>query len=595
MAEPNNLDDDMIGTQLPHPEVEPFSNDSMITNGEEATMHDFANSQEEFPGREYQSHDEEYPLQDHQDGEGELVVQDFVNTQESIPNYDFTNATDGPQDNMTQTSEDQQEGVRQSVEGVLAAEPETPSQYEADAAMTDPYDESQGPAHIEDSYHHDQDNDSSTLFIPEHSPPAPHVVSGQASSANMPPPACPSIAPRQATPALSTFARIRNMQKRLQEKKNAAAKQVPFQSYANPDNEAYLEAVTSGITPSASMPVPDVDEDVMADRQAIAEYARQKRHYDDLKLKNGGKLSFRHDVEWMKIKGAEEARKKKRQRDLAKAREEDDGEPDLFPEVHQGSNDDNSDEAEDDAFNLDDVNLRKRRRQQPRKEPKQMSMQDAELHSMHVALEAADDLPRKKKKVALPNDASQSAGPSSARGRGSKSKTARTSKAKAPPKKAAKGGRQTAKKKRELDFAVRQATSLFNSDVFQQQAGAGSRELPTFRSRVKADALKELIASVPIGDQKKAKGDMNLLMTATKEFDGRGAVKADGSGHWKVKGMKTSLKNYQVLGTAFMRRRENDTQEPRGGLMADQMGLGKTLMMLGEYRSLQLRDNTDIF
>jgi SNF2 family DNA or RNA helicase len=34
------------------------------------------------------------------------------------------------------------------------------------------------------------------------------------------------------------------------------------------------------------------------------------------------------------------------------------------------------------------------------------------------------------------------------------------------------------------------------------------------------------------------------------------------------------------MGSAFMRRRENDATEPRGGLMADQMGLGKTLMML---------------
>jgi hypothetical protein len=44
--------------------------------------------------------------------------------------------------------------------------------------------------------------------------------------------------------------------------------------------------------------------------------------------------------------------------------------------------------------------------------------------------------------------------------------------------------------------------------------------------------------------------------------------------------MKTALKGYQVLGTSFMRRRENAIEHPQGGLMADQMGLGKTLMML---------------
>ena len=65
------------------------------------------------------------------------------------------------------------------------------------------------------------------------------------------------------------------------------------------------------------------------------------------------------------------------------------------------------------------------------------------------------------------------------------------------------------------------------------------------------------------------------------DFDGRGSVRSDQSGNWTVKGMTTSLKNYQVLGSAFMRRRENALEEPRGGLMADQMGLGKTLMMIG--------------
>ena len=44
--------------------------------------------------------------------------------------------------------------------------------------------------------------------------------------------------------------------------------------------------------------------------------------------------------------------------------------------------------------------------------------------------------------------------------------------------------------------------------------------------------------------------------------------------------MKTTLKHYQILGTAFMRRRETGSDRPRGGIMADAMGLGKTLMSL---------------
>ncbi|KAF2217010.1 hypothetical protein CERZMDRAFT_32249 [Cercospora zeae-maydis SCOH1-5] len=44
--------------------------------------------------------------------------------------------------------------------------------------------------------------------------------------------------------------------------------------------------------------------------------------------------------------------------------------------------------------------------------------------------------------------------------------------------------------------------------------------------------------------------------------------------------MRSTLKHYQVLGTAFMRKRETELYEPRGGILADEMGLGKTVMML---------------
>ncbi|KAF2103420.1 P-loop containing nucleoside triphosphate hydrolase protein [Rhizodiscina lignyota] len=44
--------------------------------------------------------------------------------------------------------------------------------------------------------------------------------------------------------------------------------------------------------------------------------------------------------------------------------------------------------------------------------------------------------------------------------------------------------------------------------------------------------------------------------------------------------MTCVLKHYQLLGAAFMRRRERGDDQPPGGLCADQMGLGKTIMML---------------
>lgn len=45
-------------------------------------------------------------------------------------------------------------------------------------------------------------------------------------------------------------------------------------------------------------------------------------------------------------------------------------------------------------------------------------------------------------------------------------------------------------------------------------------------------------------------------------------------------GMTSSLLHHQVQGAAWMRERESGTIEPRGGLQADQMGLGKTIMTI---------------
>jgi hypothetical protein len=324
----------------------------------------------------------------------------------------------------------------------------------------------------------------------------------------------------------------------------------------------------ASITPSASTPAPAVGEDDMADRLASAEFQRQQRHYAELKRKNGS-LGFREDVEWLRIKSAEKARVKKHARDRALMAEEGQEEPELFPSIRPAT-DDKSDDDSDAPFNLDPPALRKRPRQpMPRKEPKSISMQEAELHSMHVALDADKDRPaKKKKKVAL--DEALDAGPSNKK-KASKPKVAKVSAGKTSAKKVTKGGKKPRKNKAQTERAAKELASLFNSNVFEQQAGVDDPNQPGFRARVKADALKELIASVPLADSKVAKKDINILLSATKDFNGRGAVKADG-GFWKVKGMVTSLKPYQVLGTAFMRRRENGLDMPRGGLMADQMG-----------------------
>ena len=492
---------------------------------------------------------------------------------------DMVEHQDDHQEDTTEIMEQELElevgTLEQSDDGeTTGVEHEEESQEQDGITMDDAQSETEEAAtHVEE--------DSSSLFVPVRASPTPPVSHPTPPPVNMRPPPRPLAA--SSGTGMSTFAKIRAMQQKLQEKKNAASKKANASSFqANPDNEDYLAHVMKPITPSSSTPAPKVDEEEMKHRAALAEFQKQKRRYDDLKRQSGGTLSFQHDIKWMQIKAAETVRQKKRSRDSAMALEDAEEEDiSLFPEFPRLAEEEEEADESDDGIDLDAAgpSRKRRRREMPRKEPKQMSMQDAELLAMKVAMDADEDMPKKKRK-AQPGDDDPQNVCSSAKGKGKAAAKpkARVTRSKTAGK-ASKSGAKTAKAKREANHALKQASSLLNSNVFEQQAGAHEREQPTFRARKKTDALKELIASVPLADLKQARTDMNTLLAATKDFDGHGACKVH-LGNWLLKGMKTTLKGYQVLGSAFMRRRENAEEEPRGGLMADQMGLGKTLMML---------------
>ncbi|PIA88970.1 DNA repair protein RAD5 [Cercospora beticola] len=141
-------------------------------------------------------------------------------------------------------------------------------------------------------------------------------------------------------------------------------------------------------------------------------------------------------------------------------------------------------------------------------------------------------------------------------------------------------GKGSGRGKKQADLT--NVKSMFGTNVFKDtEKNANLHNQPNFSgTKRKADALKQLIASVPQENRKIAAADKRFLDEACKSFNGTGAVKASPDGNWLVKGMRSTLKHYQVLGTAFMRKRENELHEPRGGILADEMGLGKTVMML---------------
>lgn len=93
------------------------------------------------------------------------------------------------------------------------------------------------------------------------------------------------------------------------------------------------------------------------------------------------------------------------------------------------------------------------------------------------------------------------------------------------------------------------------------------------------DALKGLIASTPLEDLRAVRRERADIIRASKIF-GHGAVHPDGNEAWEVKGLISHLRHYQLQGAKMMYDLETSLDKPHGGVMADQMGLGKTVMTL---------------
>ncbi|RYP62643.1 hypothetical protein DL771_009636 [Monosporascus sp. 5C6A] len=95
----------------------------------------------------------------------------------------------------------------------------------------------------------------------------------------------------------------------------------------------------------------------------------------------------------------------------------------------------------------------------------------------------------------------------------------------------------------------------------------------------KKSQFEQLLANVPGNfDIHLRAENMEQIQEAAKRF-GYSRVKAKDGG-WLVKGMTTPLMAHQLLAADWMLMREFAPAEPYGGILADVMGLGKTLEML---------------
>ncbi|KAI9743954.1 MAG: hypothetical protein M1818_002688 [Claussenomyces sp. TS43310] len=127
-------------------------------------------------------------------------------------------------------------------------------------------------------------------------------------------------------------------------------------------------------------------------------------------------------------------------------------------------------------------------------------------------------------------------------------------------------------------------TANMTSNLFKDALNNETRQKPAnITDTQKQKALASSVRSAPEEMWRAAVADKKEIDAATKVFgSGRKQIHADGHGHWVVKGMPPSsaLHNHQLLAAAFMVKRETGDAQPRGGLLASEMGLGKTVITI---------------
>jgi SNF2 family DNA or RNA helicase len=102
-----------------------------------------------------------------------------------------------------------------------------------------------------------------------------------------------------------------------------------------------------------------------------------------------------------------------------------------------------------------------------------------------------------------------------------------------------------------------------------------ARQMAALREKM----MLKILENAPEGyDLRHAKGQRKDLTSALSAW-GYKQVEAI-NGLWQVKGMKVALYNYQLTAAAWMLGRELDNHSLKGGVLADAMGMGKTVVTL---------------
>ncbi|KAL9605751.1 MAG: hypothetical protein Q9179_001060 [Wetmoreana sp. 5 TL-2023] len=344
-----------------------------------------------------------------------------------------------------------------------------------------------------------------------------------------------------------------------------------------------------------------MDLDIDSDKEAMERFKVTKQAYQQ--KKRSGKNSFEDDVIFGKAQAAERTRRKQAGEDLSASGgvevSADEAEENVTRDsisqsnphsngtteeandpnnnVEEGSNTVHQDPAGGDDVESDVVDVlgtatapNRRRLAKAREQDQHDSMLAGieQLLSLEKRKEARK--PRSRKRKVQEND--EDPKPKKPRAKPKKGK----GKEKAAPTKGPRGKQRVAQPNNLPNIA-----SIFSSNIFEEaNENLNLPAAPKIRETRKDAALKAMLINVPLEDLTQARSEKKDILESTQVLGKHGRCRHAQDGKWSLAGMSTTLFNHQVQGAAWMKRRETGESEPFGGLLSDQMGLGKTLMVL---------------
>ncbi|KAE9380352.1 hypothetical protein N431DRAFT_361945 [Stipitochalara longipes BDJ] len=121
--------------------------------------------------------------------------------------------------------------------------------------------------------------------------------------------------------------------------------------------------------------------------------------------------------------------------------------------------------------------------------------------------------------------------------------------------------------------------SLSHHDlVSAYNAGPSNGVAPIITTSTKKDFMQQILTKCPEADLQKFRTELNILDEESRSFGLKRMEMRNGM--WKLKGMKSLIYHYQLKGAAWMVGKELSIEGPYGGILADAMGLGKTVQTI---------------